>query len=118
MDEGVPVDRHHHRVSHPCTLAQPGDNCAATTPREESHELDLNAELNDHQMTTRGLLRSAYICAVPDPTRRQKMSLEWRRFRRRLRYTRPGDWWTAIGVICFALAVIAIVIGALWASNR
>jgi hypothetical protein len=46
------------------------------------------------------------------------MSSEWRRFRRRLRYTRPGDWYTAIGVICFALAVLAIGIAALWVSNR
>jgi len=44
--------------------------------------------------------------------------MEWRRFRRRLRYTRPGDWYTAIGVICFALAVVAIGLAALWASGK
>jgi hypothetical protein len=60
----------------------------------------------------------AYIDHVPDPSRRQKLGLEWRRLKRRLRYTRPGDWWTAIGVICFALAIVAIGIGALWLSNR
>ena len=55
---------------------------------------------------------------MPDLSRGQRIKLEYRRIRRRMRYTRAGDWWTSVGVICFALAVAAFGVAALWISDR